>query len=162
MIQWLIVLALITGAVPVQAAQIVGEAKAIDSSTIRVGDQRIMLFGIDSVMRKQLCTLDGKPWRCWEAAVKDLQTLLDQGPVVCDTVGEPDVYGRLLAGCKVNDQDIGQLLVSRGFAVARTNESTDYVGAEAVAKEKKLGLWQGKFTPPAEYRSASGVAIDRP
>jgi endonuclease YncB( thermonuclease family) len=162
MIRALLILAMATFAMPARAGQISGEAKAIDSTTIRIGEQRIMLFGIDSVMRKQLCTLDGKPWQCWQAAVKDLQTLLDQGSVVCETIGEPDVYGRLLARCKVNDQDINQQLVSRGFGVARTTESTDYVAAEAVAKEKKLGLWQGQFTPPGQYRRSAGVAVDRP
>ncbi len=162
MIRIVLLLAIAIWAAPTNATQISGAAKAINSTTIRIGDQRVMLFGIDSVMRKQLCTLDGKPWQCWQAAVKDLQGLLDQGQVVCDTVGEPDVYGRLLGRCSVNDQSINRLLVARGFAVARTNEFTDYVAAEAVAKEKKLGLWQGQFDLPSEYRSSVGVAVDRP
>jgi endonuclease YncB( thermonuclease family) len=62
----------------------------------------------------------------------------------------------------VNDQDINQQLVARGFAVARTSESTEYVAAEAQAREKKLGLWQGKFAPPGEYRMSAGVSVDRP
>jgi endonuclease YncB( thermonuclease family) len=162
MIRSLLILAVATCAVPAQAGQISGQAKAIDSTTIQIGDQRIMLFGIDSVMRKQVCTLDGKPWPCWQAAVKDLQALLDQGPVVCDAVREPDVYGRFLARCKVNDQSVNELLVSRGFAVARTNESPDYTAAEATAKEKKLGLWKGQFVPPSVFRRSAGVAVDRP
>jgi endonuclease YncB( thermonuclease family) len=162
MIRWLLILALAICAVQARAALMSGEAKAIDSTTIRVGDQRVMLFGIDSVMRKQLCTVGGKPWQCWQAAVKDLQAILDQGSVVCDTIGEPDVYGRLLARCKVNNQDINGQLVADGFAVARAAESTDYVGAEAAAKEKKLGLWQGQFARPDEYRRSTGVAVERP
>ncbi len=162
MIRIILLLCFATWAVQAHAGQISGPAKAIDSTTIRIGDQRIMLFGVDSVMRKQLCTLDGKPWQCWQAVVKDLQTLLDQGPVVCDAVGEPDVFGRVLARCKVNDQSVNEQLVSRGFAVARTNESTDYVADEAAAKEKKLGLWQGQFAAPSAYRSSAGVAVDRP
>jgi endonuclease YncB( thermonuclease family) len=162
MIRTFLVLAIAVWALPAHAGQISGQARAIDSTTIRIGDQRVMLFGVDSVLRKQLCTLEGKPWQCWQAAVNDLQTLLDQGQVVCDTVGEPDVYGRLLGRCKVNDQSVNELLVSRGFAVARTNESTDYVAAEAAAKEKKLGLWRGQFALPSVYRSSAGVAVDRP
>jgi endonuclease YncB( thermonuclease family) len=157
-----LVLAAAAFATQAQGGQISGQAKAIDSQIIKIGDQRVMLFGVDSVMRKQVCLLDGKPWQCWPAAVKDLQTILDQGSVVCDTIGEPDIYGRLLARCKVNDQDINQQLVARGFAVARTTESADYVATEAVAKEKKLGLWQGQFAPPSVFRRSSGVAVDRP
>jgi endonuclease YncB( thermonuclease family) len=162
MIRKLLLAGMAIWAVQAQAGQISGQAKAIDSTTIQIGDQRIMLFGIDSVMRKQLCSLDGKPWQCWPAAVKDLQSLLDQGPVVCDPVGDPDVYGRLLARCKVNDQSLNEQLVARGFAIARTYESTDYVAAEAAAKEKKLGLWQGEFLPPSSFRRAAGIFIDRP
>jgi endonuclease YncB( thermonuclease family) len=162
MIRTLTLLAIAIWTAQAQAAQISGQARAIDSTTIRIGDQRIMLFGVDSVLRKQLCTLDGKPWQCWQAAVSDLQTVLDQGQVVCDAVGEPDVYGRLLGRCKVNDQSVNELLVSRGYAVARTNESTDYVAAEATAKEKKLGLWRGQFALPSAFRTSVGVAVDRP
>jgi endonuclease YncB( thermonuclease family) len=158
----LLTLALSVIVTPAWAGVITGEAKAIDSTTIRVGDQRVMLFGVDSVMRKQLCSLDGKPWRCWQAAVDTLQSLLDQGNVACDAVGEADVYGRVLARCKVNDQDLNREIVARGFALARTSETTDYVAAETAAREQKLGLWRGKFAPPGEYRLSAGVSLDRP
>lgn len=162
MIRMLLLAGMAIWAAQAQAGQISGQAKAVDSTTIQIGDQRIMLFGIDSVMRKQLCSLDGKPWQCWPAAVKGLQALLDQGPVVCDPVGDPDVYGRWLARCKVNDQSVNEQLVARGFAVARVNESTDFVAAEAEAKEKKLGLWQGQFLAPSDFRRSAGIFIDRP
>jgi endonuclease YncB( thermonuclease family) len=157
-----LVLASLAFATRAEAGQISGQAKAIDSQIIQVGDQRVMLFGVDSVMRKQVCMLDGKPWQCWSAAVHELQTLLDQGPVTCDRVGEPDVYGRVLARCSVSGQSLNEQLVSAGFAVARTSETTDYVAAEATAKQKKLGLWQGKFELPSEFRRAAGVAVERP
>jgi endonuclease YncB( thermonuclease family) len=162
MIRMLLLAGMAIWAAQAQAGQISGQAKAVDSTTIQIGDQRIMLFGIDSVMRKQLCSLDGKPWQCWPAAVKGLQALLDQGPVVCDPVGDPDVYGRWLARCKVNDQSVNEQLVARGFAVARVNESTDFVAAEAEAKEKKLGLWQGQFLAPSNFRRSAGIFVDRP
>jgi endonuclease YncB( thermonuclease family) len=149
-------------AVRAEADQISGQGKAIDSQTIKIGDTRVMLFGLDSVMRKQTCELDGKPWQCWSAAVRDLQSLLDQGAVTCDPVGEPDVYGRLLARCLVKGQSLNEQLVSRGFAIARPSESSDYVAAEEAAKEKKLGLWQGKFRSPSEFRMGAGVAVERP
>jgi endonuclease YncB( thermonuclease family) len=162
MIRPFLVLVSAVFAVRAEAAQISGQGKAIDSQIIQIGDTRVMLFGVDSVMRKQTCELDGKPWQCWSAAVRDLQSLLDQGPVTCDPVGEPDVYGRVLARCLVNGQSLNEELVSRGFAIARPSESTDYVAAEATAKEKKLGLWQGRFRPPSEFRMGAGVAVERP
>jgi hypothetical protein len=65
MVRAFLLLAIATWSVQAQAAQITGRAKAIDSTTIQIGDKRVMLFGIDSVMRKQLCVFDGKPWQCW-------------------------------------------------------------------------------------------------
>jgi acrylyl-CoA reductase (NADPH) len=38
-------------AAPVEASQIAGPAEAVDSTVIAINGQRIMLFGIDSVMR---------------------------------------------------------------------------------------------------------------
>jgi len=162
MIRMLLSLALVIFAAPVEANQITGPAEVIDSTVIVVNGQRIMLFGIDSVMRKQNCTIDGKIWQCWAAAVRALEILVDQGPVTCDAIGEPDVYGRLLARCNINGQSLNEQLVRTGYAVARPSETRDYVAAEAAAKEEKLGLWQGKFLMPAEFRRAAGIFVDRP
>jgi endonuclease YncB( thermonuclease family) len=45
---------------------------------------------------------------------------------------------------------------------ARRSETTDYVAAEAEAKEKKLGLWQGEFMMPDAFRRAAGIFVERP
>ena len=162
MIRVLLSLAMVIFAAPVEANQITGPAEAIDSTVITVNGQRIMLFGIDSVMRKQNCTIDGKIWQCWAAAVRALEILVDQGPVTCDVIGEPDVYGRLLARCNVNGQSLNEQLVRKGYAVARPSETTEYVAAEGAAKEEKLGLWQGQFQRPSEFRTKAGIFVDRP
>jgi len=149
-------------AAPVEANQITGPAEAVDPTVIAINGQRIMLFGIDSVMRKQSCTIGEKVWQCWAAALRNLEILVDQGPVTCETVGEPDVYGRLLACCNVNGESLNEQLVRAGWAIARRSETVDYVAAEAEAKEKKLGLWQGEFMMPDAFRRAAGIFVDRP
>ena len=162
MIRMLLLLAMVALAKPVAAKEITGAAKALDVQVIEIDGQRIMLFGIDSVMRKQACTLDGKLWDCWQAALRNLQIMVDQGPATCDPVGEPDVYGRLLARCKINDQSLNEQLVRKGWAVARPSEATDYAAAEAEAKKQKLGLWQGRFEMPDVFRRTHGIFVDRP
>jgi len=162
MIGVLLALMMVVFATPAGADQITGPATAVDSMVIAINGQRIMLFGIDSVMRKQNCTIGGKIWQCWPAALRNLEILLDQGPVTCETVGEPDVYGRLLARCDVNGQSLNEQLVRAGWAIDRRSETTDYVAAEAEAKEKKLGLWQGEFMMPDAFRKAAGIFVDRP
>lgn len=162
MIKVLLSLMMVIFATPAVANQITGRANAVDSTVIEVNGQRIMLFGIDSVMRKQNCRIGGKAWQCWAAVVRNLEILLDQGPVTCETVGEADVYGRLLARCNINGESLNEHLVRAGWAVARPGETTDYVAAETEAKEKKLGLWQGEFMMPDAFRRAAGIFVERP
>ena len=162
MIRLLLLLAFAMSMAQAMESHISGRAKAIDSTIIQINEQRVMLFGVNSVMRKQGCRLDGKPWLCWPAVVQDLQSLLDQGPVTCDVIGEPDVYGRLLGRCTVNGKSLNEQLVADGFAVARVSESKDYIATEAAAKEKKIGLWRGEFAPPGAFRRSVGVAVERP
>ena len=162
MIGALLALVIALFATQVEASEITGPAKAVDAGVIEINGQRILLFGIDSVMRKQDCTLDGKPWACWAASVRDLQTLVDQGPATCETAGEPDSYGRILARCKINGQSLNEQLVRQGYALARPSETTEYAAAEAEAKEKKLGLWQGQFMRPSDFRKRAGIIVERP
>lgn len=149
-------------AVQAEAREITGPATAVDSTIIEIGGQRVILFGVDSVMRKQPCSLGGKPWSCWEAAVHELQTLVAKGPATCETVGEPDPFGRVLGRCTINGQSLNEQFVRSGFAVARPSESKDYVAAEADAKQKKLGLWQGQFMRPSDFRRAAGIFVEHP
>ena len=114
MIRALFALALLLCISQAKATEITGRAQAVDAGVIEIDGKRIMLFGIDSVMRKQPCMLQGKPWACWEASVRDLETLVDQGPATCETIGEPDPYGRLLGRCTVNGRSLNEQLVSDG------------------------------------------------
>ena len=86
MIRVLLLTVMVTLATPVEADEITERANAVDSTVIEVDGQRIMLFGIDSVMRKQSCTIGGKIWQCWTSAMRGLQTMLDQWPVTSITV----------------------------------------------------------------------------
>jgi endonuclease YncB( thermonuclease family) len=162
MMRVLLLLAVALTSTRVWAGEITGTAKVVDSAVIEIDSRRIMLFGVDSVMRKQSCRMEAKNWACWDAAVRDLQILVDQGPVTCQIVGEPDPYGRLLGRCTVNGRSLNEDLVRRGYAVARPSETNDYVAAEAEAKEHKVGLWQGQFVRPSEFRLRAGIIVDRP
>jgi len=162
MIMVLLSLVAVLLATSASADPISGPAKAVDSTVIDIAGQRIMLFGIDSVMRKQSCTIGGKVWQCWPVAVRNLEILLDQGPASCEATGEPDVFGRILARCTINGQSLNEQLVRRGYAVARPSESTEYIAAEVAAREEKVGLWRGEFMMPDKFRRAAGIFVERP
>jgi endonuclease YncB( thermonuclease family) len=50
------------------------------------------------------------------------------------------------------DKNINLEMLSAGWAVTYRTDDRDYLGAEQVAQEKKIGVWQGKFMRPEYYR----------
>jgi endonuclease YncB( thermonuclease family) len=66
-----------------------------------------------------------------------------------------DIYGRTLAVCFANNQDIGAQMVRQGFARAFYRYSWNYVLEENIARVQRVGIWQGDFQSPWEYRRTS-------
>ena len=142
--------------------KIVGEASAIESATIQIGDTRIMLYGLESVYPPQTCSIDGQMWECWAAAFRQLQTYLGEGPVSCTPIGVPDILGRVLALCEVAGESLNERYVRSGFALAIEDEMPEYATAEAAAREEGIGLWQGAFMEPGDFRLSRGIFMRRP
>jgi endonuclease YncB( thermonuclease family) len=63
-----------------------------------------------------------------------------------------DRYGRLVMRCFAGKTDIAEHLVANGLALAYRRYSTDYVAAEAGAREDRRGLWAGEFEAPWDWR----------
>jgi endonuclease YncB( thermonuclease family) len=145
-----------------QAREVTGRARAVNADTIAVGTTYVFLFGIESMERTQICGKENIPWSCYDYAVRALETIIDVAPVTCTLIGEPDYLGRSLGTCTVAGKNVNEALVRVGFAFAKRDETLDYVPAEEAAKAEGLGLWAGEFQPPAEYRAAEGILLDRP
>lgn len=159
----LAVLLAFTGAAKAQDVEpIVGEAVVVDSDGLRIGDASLMLWGIESVERTQTCAIEGEFWDCYAAAIRALQTITSVAEVSCDPVGEPDPYGRILVVCFVAGMDVNEALVRAGFALAKRDETEDYVPAEDLAREEGIGLWQGAFEHPRNFRGRHAIFTDRP
>ena len=153
----------LTGAGQAQEGEpIVGIAIVVDPDGLRIGDASLMLWGIESVERTQMCSIDRQAWDCYAAAVRALQTIISVAEVSCQPVGEPDPYGRILVVCVVDDMDVNEALVRAGFALAKRDETEDYVAAEDLAKEEGIGLWQGAFELPRDFRGRHAIFTDRP
>ena len=146
-------LAAILAALPGPADEpIIGQASVIDGDTIEIHGQRIRLWGIDAPEGRQPCTRDGKPWRCGTEAANALDRHLDGATVAC-TVRDIDRYRRVVAKCEVRGRDVGNWLVSEGWALDYSRYSKSaYAAAEATAKDAKRGVWAGAFEPPWEWR----------
>lgn len=140
----------------------VGTAEAVEGDVIRIGTTRFLLYGIDTVEPPQVCEIDRRPWECWPAVVRQLQTFLGEGPVTCTAVRPSDPFGRVLSLCEQNGVSLNERMVRSGFAFAVTDEMPEYSAIEAEARAERIGLWQGTFQPPDEWRAERGITIRRP
>ncbi len=139
-----------------------GQAEAIESAIIVVNGTRVMLYGLESMHPPQICYIEGQVWECWAAAVRQLQTFLGEAPVECTPVAQPDFYGRVLALCEQNGESLNERYVRSGFALAIESEMPEYAAAEAAARAEGIGLWQGQFVEPRDFRESRGITVTRP
>lgn len=131
---------------------IVGRATVIDGDTIDIQGQQIRFFGIDAPESAQTCRDgQGRDYRCGQRATRALADKIGQRTVACEQ-REIDQYRRIVAVCRVGNQDLNEWLVREGLAVAYRRYSTAYVRAEDEAKAARRGIWAGGFTRPDEYR----------
>jgi endonuclease YncB( thermonuclease family) len=148
---------------PVGSQAIAGTASVIDGDTLEIHDQRIRLHGVDAPESSQTCTAkDGREYRCGQQAALALQDKIAGRPVSC-APRDRDRYGRIVAVCTAGGEDLNRWLVLNGWAMAYREYSLDYVEVEADARSSRIGIWQGRFTPPREWRrEASARAASSP
>lgn len=125
-----------------------GRAVASDGDSLRLGRDRIRLWGIDAPELDQICWSEaGQEWPCGRAAHAALRDRLAAGAVDCRARGT-DRYGRVLAVCTIDGADLGASLVADGLAVSRGA----YGSQERAARGAHRGLWQGRFADPKSWR----------
>ena len=139
-----------------------GKAYVVDGDTIKIKGKSIRLFGIDAPEMKQICFHeDDMPYYCGAHAKYFLKLLIDErdafGPkgfVTCK-YKNLDRYGRIIGDC----DDLNLSMVIRGHAVAYTRYSNIFLNAQEIAREKKRGIWSGKFDIPEQWRKKNKWTI---
>lgn len=135
------------------AEEITGRATVLDGDTLRIGEKRVRLSGIDAPETDQSCIdASGKRWLCGIAARDRLSTLIANQPVLCEISGI-DGYDRRLASCAVGKENINRVLVREGLALAYTKYSQEFVEDEKLARTSKRGFWAGTFIAPWDWRA---------
>jgi endonuclease YncB( thermonuclease family) len=142
----------VTGASFNQPAVITGLGRVVDGDTLDVGQTRVRLEGIDAPEKAQTCqTAAGESWPCGKAAADFLRTMAQQRDLACDRTGA-DKYRRTLAMCFEDGININEAMVRAGMAWAFIRYSREYVDAEADARARKVGVWQGPAEAPWDFR----------
>lgn len=143
------------------SAVAVGRASVTDGDTIRITDTRIRLHGIDAPESGQSCEdAAGRLYPCGGRAANALHALVGQQTVSCQRK-DTDRYGRMVGVCELlaTGTSLNAYMVRSGWALAYRQYSGDYVVDEQAAREKKIGLWQGRFVPPWDHRK--GIRLER-
>jgi endonuclease YncB( thermonuclease family) len=127
-----------------------GPGKMIDADILSIGNQRVILWGIDAPERAQTCRSTEGRYACYEASTRELETILSGGDVTCIVEGKRDPFGRRHGECTVGDLSVNAEMIRRGMALAYLDQTDEYVPQEEEAKAAKVGLWQ------------DGIAFDLP
>lgn len=130
-----------------------GSVRVIDADTIDVGGVRVRLFGIDAPEMGQPCTADGRRWDCGAWTRDAVRNRFEGTYARCDE-RDIDRYGRVVAVCLVDGQDMGQLIVHSGLAWAFRRYSENYDLDEKAAAVADRGLWAVEVQIPSEFRAA--------
>ncbi len=118
-----------------------GMAEVIDADILRIGPQRVILWGIDAPERRQSCYRDGARWGCAEAARRALELLSGRGEVRCLLLDAPDAFGRRHGICESGGEDIGAEMVRRGLALAYVEQTDAYLPLQMEAILAEAGVW---------------------
>ena len=120
-----------------------------DGDTIKMNGTSYRIWGIDAAETKQLC-VDG--WPAGRAATTYMRELVHGRSVACEYKTK-DRYGRTVALCRADGEDLGAAMVRAGHAWAFVRYSKDYVTQEAQARAEGLGIHAHDCTPAWEWRA---------
>jgi len=156
---YLICLYLFAGTAQLFAAEIsdiqlsVKATKITDGDSLRSGNIRLRLYGIDAPEIRQQCQdKSSQPYRCGSMAKQYLSSIALQDRLLDCVLKDIDRYKRLIVQCRADGKDIATQMVRAGWAVAYRRYSSDYIDDEAYAKSSQQGIWQGSFTMPEAWR----------
>lgn len=130
-----------------------GPASVVDGDTLRLAGGRVRLLGIDAPELAQTCddATHAATWACGSAARRALVQRIAGRDVACQPTGR-DVYGRWLAACTTEGDDLGREMIVDGMAVSDGR----YQAEEADARRAGRGIWAGGLMLPAEWRRTHG------
>jgi endonuclease YncB( thermonuclease family) len=128
-----------------------------DGATLQLAGVTYRLDGVDAPEFDQICVDDhADSWTCGVEARDQLTKLIGARGVHCEDLGADKIIPRRHAGlCSVDGEttSLNQLLVRQGFALnSEPSAKGHFKEEEIAARNDRLGLWQGCFVAPQEFR----------
>ncbi len=134
------------------------DVRVVDGDTLQIDGVTYRLYGIDAPERKQVCARPQGQWWCGEFATRELEVLVNSGPVRCERL-HTDVRKRVIARCWAGRTNINSALVRSGLAWAYRKYSLDYIAEERTAQREKRGVWSAPNIPPWHLRKLKRLPI---
>ena len=127
------------------AGEITGVPRIHDGDTVKIGQTKLRLSGMDAPETDQIClNADGQKWACGIAA-RDALIKYSNGQIwECTTTGDGG-YKRSLAKCFIEGEDVSAWMVRSGWALSYVRYSHDYDAAETAARNIGAGLWSARL-----------------
>lgn len=119
-----------------------------DGDTIKLNGTTYRLWGIDAPEMKQWCG----DYPAGVVSAGSLE-LLTRGKVIVCEHKATDRYGRTVAVCRADGEDLSKAMVQIGMAWAFTRYSRDYVAIEERARSERIGIHSEACEPPWEWRA---------
>ena len=145
------------------AAGLSGPVTITDGDTVRFGDVKIRLIGMDALEARQTCKLDGERYPCGTRATEALREIIAGREVRCEHRGL-DRYGRVLGDCYAGEDSLSAEMVRAGWSFVDPRFGQDHVGLETEARERqreggRMGLAPTGKAPP--YHGAPPLRTSR-
>lgn len=123
-------------------------SNTLTGSVIEVDGEPLMLYGIDAPDLSQLCYDErGRSYSCGLQSQRELNSMLRRQKISCAKRGNNKV------ACQTEDgSDVAAMMLHSGWAVADKSAPKEYKQEEKSAYLAKIGLWQGKFQAPWDWR----------
>ena len=118
------------------AAAAAQQTMITDRDTLKLNGTTYRLWGIDAPEMKQACP-DG--WLAGRLASTRLQALTAGRSVACEAK-DRDRYGRTVAICRADGEDLGAIMVREGMTWAFVRYSRDYADQEVRSRADGLGV----------------------
>jgi Staphylococcal nuclease homologue len=68
------------------------------------------------------------------------------------------LYGRLVASCRADGEDIALQMIRNGWAMVSATASATYLAGQQEASNAGAGLWAGAFVAPRDWRQRNWQA----